>query len=258
MGAAQSNPITPQISAPFSDAHPYILSVPVSNLPLGCACASTDFLKACLQDPASEDAYLTKCEYNMSGDLNGHHWLVLWFSGPEDDEPVAMVVWDADHDAEAKQKGLRMWAELFTPMLDPRQSYLKTRKAVTTVASQPYDYDGVDNGISLLEFAYLALTVQRLYPSLTPPGLPCRWMAHVMFRAIPALLDQPLPAAYIGRIKGVDEGQVNIVVGETRKALAAHQPRGPIDRIECGATVEKKVRERVTLIGLSSSRQRGF
>ncbi|KZT53651.1 hypothetical protein CALCODRAFT_500913 [Calocera cornea HHB12733] len=147
-----------------------------------------------------------------------------------------------------------MWAELFAPMLDPRNSYLKTRKAVTMVAEQTYD----DTGISLLEFAYLALSMQRLYPALKPPGLPCRWMAHVMFHGLSALQEQPLPPAYVGRIKGVDDAQVMAVVAETRKALAGHKPRNQVDRMVCGTGVEKKVRERVTLIGLSSSGRRGF
>ncbi|KZT58220.1 hypothetical protein CALCODRAFT_482486 [Calocera cornea HHB12733] len=112
-------------------------------------------------------------------------------------------------------------------MLDLRNSYLKTLKAVTMVAEQTYD----DTGISLLEFAYLALSMQRLYPALKPPGLPCRWMAHVMFHGLSALQEQPLPPAYVGRIKGVDDAQVMAVVAETRKALAAHKPRNQVDRM---------------------------
>jgi len=262
MGATQSSPSPPPIYAPFTPSHPYILSVPGSALPYGCECSSADFLNACIQDPASEETYVTKVEYNMSGDLNAHHWLVLWLAGNDDDEPVAMVVWDANHDAEAREAHkkrdgeaklkLLPWAEIFAAAVPPREAYLKSRTNVTTVASQPYD----DSGISLLEFAYLAQTAQKLYPSLRIPGLPCRWMAHLLFRAMSSFQEQSLPPAYIGKINGFDEKQIEMVVVETRKALAGHTTRGMGERMLCGQQVAQKVRERVTLIQLSSTRNR--
>ncbi|EJU01962.1 hypothetical protein DACRYDRAFT_22381 [Dacryopinax primogenitus] len=144
-----------------------------------------------------------------------------------------------------------MWAEIFASCLEPRTSYLKSRRNVTTVAQQPYD----DAGISLLEFALLAQTAARLYPTLPTVGLPCRWTAHVLFRAMAALASQPLPAAYIGRIKGFDDRQVDLVVQETNRAMSEHRTRTDVERLECGMGVEKKVRERVMLIGLSSARR---
>jgi len=49
----------------------------------------------------------------------------------------------------------------------------------------------------------------------------------------------------------LEEGQVELVVKETLKAVEGHVDRGEAERLQIAAAVEKRVRERVTLIGLS-------